>query len=131
MRVIPLQAIPNQNTTFVLDDNQWDLTLKTTNGVTSVTLVRNSEVIVSNMRAVAGMRIIPSEYEEAGNFAFSTIAGQLPEYTLFGVSQYLIYYDAEELADIRTETPPPITADWFDPDGALPLRFSPQGYVLA
>lgn len=128
MQRIPLQVIANQQFSIVLDNNQWDFTIKTTNGITSISLIRNGVSIVENARAVAGALILQSQYEEAGNFFFVTQSFQLPEYAQFGITQYLIYVTASELATFRAPITPPITAVSFNPIAALPLRFSPQGY---
>lgn len=126
---IPLQALPNQEFTIVLDNNQWDISIKDTNGVMSVSFTLNDNVIIENLHAAAGMRLIPSQYEEAGNFIFNTANFALPDYTQFEITQYLLYFSAAELAAIRTTTSPPITAAFFNPIAALPLRFAPQGYT--
>lgn len=132
MQNIPIQAIPNQEFSIVLDNNQWDFIIKSTNGAIAVSLTLNQVSVIENLRAVANTRIIPSEYEEAGNFAITTLNQDLPDYTQFGITQNLIYISAAELAILRTPPASPIiTAASFDPLGALPLRFSPQGYTLA
>jgi hypothetical protein len=62
-----------------------------------------------------------------GNFIFSNANGyQLPFYTFFNMTQFLLYYSASELAIMRA-LPPPV----FNPVGAYPLRYMPQGYVAA
>lgn len=131
MQNIPIQAIPNQQFNIVLDDNRWDITIKSTKGTVSVTLIRNGQVIVSNARAVAGMRIIPAIYQEAGNFAIISQNQSIPEYSQFGVSQFMLYLSEAELDLIRIPPAVPIQADFFDPLGALPLRYAPVGYELA
>jgi hypothetical protein len=128
---IPVSAVPNQRFSVVLDGNSWDVTVRATDGVTAVSLARNGVLVIENLRAVAGMKIIPSEYEEAGNFAFFTANFELPDYRSFGVSQRLVYFSAAELAAIRAPKKPPITAARFNPIAALPLRFAPVGYVAA
>lgn len=131
MKNIPIQALPNQAFTIALDNNQWDISIKTTNGTISVTMARNGVVIIENLRAVGGMRIIPSVYEEAGNFVIVTQNYEVPDYTKFGTTQQLIYASADELSLLRTTTPGILTAADFDPNAALPLRLFPQGYTLA
>lgn len=126
---VPIQAIPNQQFTIILDGNTWDFVIKATDGVMSVTLTRNGAMIMQNMRVVANMRIIPSAYEEAGNFVFVTQNFELPDYTKFNVSQVLLYASAAELATLRAPHAPPITEADFNPIAALPLRFAPQGYT--
>lgn len=128
MQIIPIAAVPNQEFTVVLDNNNWDLSIRQTNGVMSVSLALNGTAIIENLRAVAGMRLIPSQYEENGNFVFVTANFQMPDYILFNVSQSLLYASAAELTAVRVPVPVPITAAWFNPIAALPLRFSPQGY---
>ena len=56
---------------------------------------------------------------------------QAPYYTLFNVTQSLFYFTAAELAAFREKPLPPIHSTFFNPVGALPLRFSPSGYVEA
>lgn len=130
MQNIPIQALPSQSFSVPLDNNQWDFVIKSTNGAISVTISLNGVPVVSGMRAVAGIVILPDRYQEAGNFVFITQSFQIPDYTQFGTSQQLIYISAAELAQIRAMPPEPLTPADFDPAAALPLRLFPQGYVL-
>lgn len=131
MQNIPIQAIPNQTLSVALDGNQWGITLKSAAGIIAVSLVLNGAPVITGLRAVAGKRIIPCKYQEAGNFAFLCQQQNLPDYTQFGTTQVLVYLSASELAALRPPTPNIITQDFFDPLGGLPLRFKPQGYTLA
>lgn len=125
---LPIQAIPNQSFIITLDSNLYEITLKTTNGIISVSLIINGVDTIDNIRAVAGTLIIPSRYEEAGNLMFLTDAFDLPIYTEFNKTQSLVYFTAAELAVYRTPVAIPVTASDFNPLGGLPLRFSPQNY---
>ncbi|WP_143392881.1 hypothetical protein [Fimbriiglobus ruber] len=129
MMQVPLQAVPNQTLTVILDNNTWAVTLKTVEDTTVVSLTLNNTDLLDSARAVAGALIIPSQYEESGNFLFLSSNNQLPYYTQFGVTQSLVYVSAAELAVFRTPPAPPITAADFNPIAALPLRFAPQGYL--
>lgn len=131
MQLIPLQAIPSQAFSIVLDDVRWDVKIKTANTSVAVTLTRDGVLVIENLRAVAGMRIIPSKYQEDGNFVIVTTNFEIPEYAKFGVSQYLVYASAAELEELRVQPSPYWVEGDFDPIAALPLRFKPQGYVLA
>jgi hypothetical protein len=131
MQNIPIQAIPNQQFSVVLDNNRWDFTLKSTDGTISASVVRNGEVIVTNARAVSGMRILPAIYQEAGNFAIIAQNELILDYTQFGVTQFMLYLSAAELEEIRNTNPAQIVPEFFDPLAPLPLRFEPKGYVLA
>jgi hypothetical protein len=129
MMSIPIQAIPNQSFSLILDSNNWNFLLKTAEDTTVVSLTLNGNDIIDSVRAVSGSLIIPSQYEENGNFFFTTANFELPFYTFFNISQSLIYVNASELSAFRTPPSPPITAAYFNPIAALPLRFSPVGYV--
>lgn len=128
MMQIPLQSAPNQSFSLILDGNNWNFLLKTVEDVTVISLTLNSTDLIDSARAAAGSLIIPSRYEESGNFFFTTANFQLPFYTFFNTSQSLIYVSAAELTAFRTPTAPPIPEAAFNPIAALPLRFSPQGY---
>ena len=131
MRVIPIKALPNQTLSALLDDNQWDIALRDCNGVISCSLSKNAVVIVENARAVAGMRILQAHYQEDGNFAIISNDEGIPDYRQFGVTQFLVYISADELAVSREPPADRIPASYFDPIGGLPLRFAPEGYELA
>jgi hypothetical protein len=131
MQGIPLQQLPNQSFSIVLDGNQWDFTIKTVEDITIVSLKLNGVDVIDSARAAAGAFIIPYIYLENGNFFFVTQDFELPYYPQFNVSQSLLYISAAELAELRVPNLLPITAKDFNPIAALPLRFSPVGYTLA
>jgi hypothetical protein len=128
MMQIPLRAVPNQSFTAILDGNTWAITLKTVGDATAVSLTLNNTALLTGARAAAGALVIPSRYEESGNFLFLTAGNELPYYTQFGVTQSLVYVSAAELAAARTPPALPLTAADFNPLAALPPRFSPRGY---
>lgn len=131
MQIVPLQSLANQQLAFIVDNNQWDITLKATNGVMSATILLNSVLLIENLRCVAGTYLLPAEYLESGNFVFTTLNGQLPDYTQFGTSQQLFYLTQAEMDAMRVPPAFPLTSADFNPAGDLPLRFAPQGYTVA
>ncbi len=131
MRVIPIKALPNQELSVLLDENQWDITLRDCNGTVACSLSKNSVVIVENARAVAGMRILQAKYQEDGNFAIISTDQGIPDYTQFGITQFLVYASQTELDASGAVPRDVITASFFDALGGLPLRFAPQGYEIA
>lgn len=131
MQIIPIQALPNQEFSIVLDENRYDIAIRSTTSSVAFTFYRNNELVIENIRAVSSIRIIPSKYQEAGNFVLYTQLGELPFYEKFGITQQLIYLSEAELNAIRARNPARMTASDFDPLGGLPLRFAPQGYTLA
>jgi len=70
----------------------------------SATVIRNNITLLSNIRLVAGMPMIPYEYLEAGNFVLTTLDDDLPDWNQFGISQSLIYVSEAELGEIRAGT---------------------------
>lgn len=128
---VPIESIPSQKFSIVLDSNLYQLAIRQATGVVVVSVTRNGVDIIDNLIAAAAAPIIPAKYQEAGNFMFLTANNQLPNYQLFNISQSLFYFTADELAAFRTSPTPPVNAAFFDPVGALPLRFAPQGYVIA
>lgn len=128
MLQIPINRVPNQTLQVILDGNAYIITLKATDQQTSVSMTRNGAVVFENLRAVAGGWIIPSEYEEAGNFFFTTQSFQYPEWSKYANTQFLIYASPAELKALRAPIAPPVRAVDFNPIAALPLRFAPMGY---
>ena len=129
MMQIPIQVVASQSFSTILDGNTWDFILKTVEDSTVVSLTLNGSDILDSARAVAGSFIIPSQYEEDGNFFFTTQDFELPFYTRFNVSQSLLYVSTPELAAFRAPPVSRITAAYFNPIAALPLRFAPQNYT--
>src|SRR5689334_13796901 len=98
---ITLQAIANQSLSVTLNGKLYTLTIKETNGVMSITVVRDDETIVMNNRLVPGAPVLPYAYLEDGNFILLTSNGDYPYYTEFGSTQSLLYVTQEELNSIR------------------------------
>lgn len=98
------QAIPNQTLSVVLSNQQYDITLKETNGVMSASISRNEIPIVSNCRMVNSEPLLPYLYQEEGNFIFDNNSEDLPDYRQFGITQRLLYFTAAELEIIRGGT---------------------------
>lgn len=100
-QIIPVQAVANQRLTTTFDNDRYELTIKEINGVMGVTVVRNAVAVYTNIRIVAGGPIIPYRYQETGNFIFETQNNEIPYYTKFGDTQFLIYASPDELARFR------------------------------
>lgn len=100
---INIDAIPNQSFTVRLDDSLYAITLKATNGVMAADIARDNVQLLTGHRVVAGTALLPYKFQERGNFVITTIDEELPDYTKFGVSQFLDYLSVEEMAAIRAE----------------------------
>lgn len=94
---IPLQAIPNQSFQVQLDGLNFSISIFSSNNIMAVDIVRDNIPIVTGQRAVVGTPLIPYGYLVDGNFVFTTMNEDYPDYTQFGVSQFLIYASQSEL----------------------------------
>jgi len=102
MKLIQLEAIPNQKFSLVLDGTRYILWFRAAGSIMAVTITKNDVEIVSGRRCVAGSPLIPFEYLEAGNFVFQTQNYELPWWENFGVTQSLIYVTQTEIETYRS-----------------------------
>lgn len=134
MQNIPIQALPSQTFTYVdPENNQWNISVQLVIAQMAFSFTLNGTPLIKNVTAVAGIRIIPYDYLENGNFVIITQSQQVPDYRQFGTTQHLLFLEA---ADIKAFRQPirdliRVVPTSFDPNGGLPLRFAPQGYVSA
>lgn len=101
MRNIPIIATPNQSLSIRVDDTRLVLRLKEARGVMVADLERDGETVILGTRVLAGEPIIPYRYLEDGNFLLLTIDDALPDWTVFGASQTLVYMTAAEVDAIH------------------------------
>lgn len=107
MILVPIQALPNQTLSInTSDGNYYDISLYTTNranlnlagtGVMGCTINRNNVLIIAGQRLVPGYPVIPYEYLADGNFVLTTLNDEYPDYTQFGITQFLIYATQAEI----------------------------------
>ena len=98
---VAISALPNQSLTIQIDSRLYVISIREANGVMSVSITRDGEVVVSNMRATAGTPLLPYQYQEKGNFIIITEGGALPYYEQFGITQFMLYVTPAELAAYR------------------------------
>lgn len=106
MKIIPLQAIPNQTLTIQLDENNWSINLHTCDNTpqTPGTAIITIDFNLNNVDILNGLRIVPNTFlipynylATAGNFTMLTDNDDYPDYNLFGINQYLIYTSQAEI----------------------------------
>ncbi len=134
MQTVPIQAIPSQTFTFIdPSNNTWEIGIKNVAMQMAFSFTLNGVLLVQNSCGVAGYRLIPYDYLEDGNFVLITQNQQVPDYNQFGTNQTLVFLTKSEIAAFRVplSSLARVSANDFDPNGALPLRFAPQGYTLA
>lgn len=98
---VSLAALPNQSLTIQLAERVYDIHVREANGVMAATIARDGVTLVSALRITAGTPLLPYRYQEAGNFVMTTEGDALPYYDQFGVTQFLVYLTAEEVAALR------------------------------
>lgn len=100
---IGIAAVANQSLSITLEQRQYAIRLHEANGIMAATIARDGVTLVSGMRVTAGTPLLPYRYEEdgAGNFLMTVDAEALPYWDQFGVTQFLVYLTAAELAAYR------------------------------
>lgn len=103
MFVVPIQSLPNQELTIVLDGILYDLAIRETVGCMSMDVTRAGVVVVQGQRCVADAPVLPYVSLEGpfGNFVFITNDGDLPYWDQFGSSQILMFGTSVEIAAAR------------------------------
>ena len=105
MNIVPLAAVPNQSLSVRLGGQQYDLRVHDcANGVMSIDITINEVIIITGTRLIGNYPIFVSEYMENGNFILQTANQEYPDYTRFGVDQYLIYASQAEIEAINAAT---------------------------
>lgn len=98
---VGVSAIANQSLSIQLDERFYDIALREANGVMAITITRDDVALVSNMRLTAGTPVLPYRYQEEGNFIMTTDSEAIPYWDQFGVTQFLVYLNADEVAALR------------------------------
>lgn len=98
MITINLQPIPNQELKLRVGEELYTIGIRTTNEATFISIARNDEKLISNQILIPNETILRNRYNVTnGNFAFESTNNMLPDYTLFGVNQFLYYLTNEDL----------------------------------
>lgn len=98
MLQVPLVAIANQSLNVVLDTGEYVLTLREANGCMMADITRDGAAVVSGARCLPGEPLIPYAYLQSGNFVFSTVNDDLPDWQQFELTQALYYLTDAEMA---------------------------------
>ena len=99
---IGIAALANQAISIQLDASFYEIQLRESNGVMAATITRDGVTLVTNSRVIAGTPLLPYRYQEAGNFIVTVDDDALPYWDQFGVTKFLVYLSADELAAYRS-----------------------------
>lgn len=91
MNDINLAAVPNQSLSVRLDGHEYAISVLTIPGGAAVSIARDGIDLVTGARITPGLPLLPYRYQQAGNFVLTTEGEALPDYTQFGVTQFLVY----------------------------------------
>ena len=98
---VTIAAVANQELTIQLGGAMWTIALREGTGCMSASVARDNVPLISNVRITGGTPLLPYQYQELGNFIMTVEADALPYWDQFGVTQFLVYVTAEELAVYR------------------------------
>ena len=98
---VGIATLANQALSIQLDERFYEIELREANGVMAATITRDGVTLVSNIRVTAGTPLLPYRYQEAGNFIMTTDGEAIPYWDQFGVTQFLVYLSAAEVAAYR------------------------------
>ena len=101
MRLIPIDATPNQSFSVRLNGSRYVLALRTVTGCMVADLDRDGVQVLRGVRLVAGEPVIPYAYLEDGNFMLTTVGDALPDWRQFGATQLLYYLTPDEIAALK------------------------------
>jgi hypothetical protein len=98
---INLAPIPNQSLSVTINQVLYELRFFFVSNVMCCDLAINSVTVLSAMRLVAGSFIIPYNYLQNGNFIITTLNGEIPNYSFFGATQFLLFLTNAEVAALQ------------------------------
>ena len=95
MQKVLIKSLPNQEFTFSVDGVGYQIALLSgLSGFMLADVYIDNELKVAGLRCLPGVPLIPYKYLNSGrdaNFYFLCINNDLPDYTKFNDTQFLIY----------------------------------------
>lgn len=100
MQIVPLQAIPNQTFTILLNGELYRIALRTVQELTYMSVWINEEVLFYNQLCTPNNWVNPYDYvSRNGKFFFACADEEYPTYTKFNITQQLLFLTTEEVAN--------------------------------
>lgn len=112
MQLVQISAVPSQQFNITLGGNDYDIKIYSIDGAMAYDLDVNSQILDNNgVRLISGFKmfndvpLLPYPHQEIdGNLLLQISEDELPDYTRFGLSQFLYYLTASESEAYRTAT---------------------------
>jgi hypothetical protein len=101
MRLLALQALPNQELSFTLGGSTWRIRIMRLISRYGADVYRNEEVVALGIPISPNWPIIPYPYQRThGDFILDTPGGAELDNAQFGISQNLYYLAPDEVPDV-------------------------------
>ncbi len=98
MYTINLTKTPNQELTFIIDDNAFRIQLRTIQELTFMTVFLNEQPLIYSQLCTPNNFVNLYMYiSVGGKFFFKCIDDEYPNYKKFGDTQHLLFYTEDEL----------------------------------
>lgn len=102
MQIVPLQQLINQAFTITLESAKYDISLRTIGDLTYASIARDNIDLIDGVKCVPFRPLLyPYQEGAGGNFSFYTLNDEYPLYSSFGLTHFLLYATAAELATLR------------------------------
>jgi hypothetical protein len=105
MQLINIDALSSQGFTITLGGNNYRVKIYSIDGHMSYDLFINSVEIIAGFKMVNDIPLLAYTHQEVnGNILLQIPEDEIPDYTRFGLSQFLYYLTEEETAAYRLAT---------------------------
>ncbi|MBC3211370.1 phage baseplate plug family protein [Serratia fonticola] len=98
-QLIQLEKLPNQTLTIRLGDHRYEIKIQSiSDELMCVSIIRDNQMLIQGQRCIPFSAILPDHKEIGlGNFMFTTVSDEYPNYQKFGSDHQLYYYAPEEV----------------------------------
>tara|TARA_R110000851_G_scaffold60415_6_gene139474 strand:- start:792 stop:1115 length:324 start_codon:yes stop_codon:yes gene_type:complete len=102
MELISIDAIPSQQFNTTLSGNNYSIKIYSIDGHMSYDLSINAVSIISGFKMVNDVPLLAYSHQEvSGNILLQIAEDEIPDYTRFGLSQFLYYLTEDETTAYR------------------------------
>lgn len=98
MLLLNIKSIPNQIFNFTNNDITYTVELRTIQGLVYMSVKTNGETLFNSQLCVPNAFINPYNYlSDNGKFYFKCLDNEYPNFTKFGSTQSLLFYEKDDL----------------------------------
>lgn len=96
---IPILNVPNQSFSITIGDNRYVFDFVSIPGGIAYSINRNGEYLIQGCKLLSNVPLLLYPRFADGNFYLTTEFDAIPDYSQFGVTQFLYYLTSEEIAN--------------------------------